>query len=149
MQYTVEIEIELPRDRVIALFSDPENMKHWQEGLIGYEHLSGTPGEIGGKTQMEYQMGKRKIKMVETITKKDFPDEFAASYEASNVFNIVDNTFVTVNQERTKWVSFNEFQFKGFMKIIGFLFPGSFKKQSLKVMKDFKVFSESRNTSDQ
>lgn len=143
MQYTSEIEIELPRDQVIELFSDPENMKHWQDGLVGYEHLSGTPGEIGSKTQIEYLMGKRQIKMVETITKRDFPDEFAAHYEANKVFNIVDNTFVPVNDKRTKWVCYNEFQFKGFMKIIGFLFPGSFKKQSLKVMKDFKAFAES------
>jgi hypothetical protein len=38
-----------------------------------------------------------------------------------------------------------EFQFKGFMKIIGFLFPGAFKKQSLKYLVDFKQFAEIEN----
>ena len=36
----------------------------------------------------------------------------------------------------------NEFQFKGFMKLIGFFMPGAFEKQSFKYMKDFKAFAE-------
>lgn len=142
MKYTVEIDIDLPRDRVIELFDSSENMKHWQEGLVSYEHLSGTPGEVGAKMKLQYKMGKREIEMVETITKRELPDEFAGTYEAKNVFNIVDNTFVSVSEDKTKWVSYNEFQFKGFMKIIGFLMPGAFKKQSYKYMEDFKQFAE-------
>jgi hypothetical protein len=36
-----------------------------------------------------------------------------------------------------------EFQFKGFMKIIGCLFPGEFKKQTLKYYIDFNKFVDS------
>ncbi len=142
MKYTVEIDIDLARDRVIELFDSSENMKHWQEGLIDFEHLSGTPGEVGAKMKLLYKMGKREIEMVETITKRDLPDEFAGTYEAKNVFNIVDNTFLAISENKTKWVSYNEFQFNGFMKLIGFLMPGAFKKQSLKSMQDFKRFAE-------
>lgn len=142
MKYTVEIDIDLPRDRVIELFDSTENMKHWQEGLVSHEHISGTPGEVGAKMKLQYKMGKREIDMVETITKRELPDEFAGTYEAKNVFNIVDNTFVAVSTHKTKWVSYNEFQFKGFMKLIGFIMPGAFKKQSLKYMQDFKQFAE-------
>ena len=35
-----------------------------------------------------------------------------------------------------------EFRFKGFMKIIGLLMPGAFKKQSKKYLEDFKYFVE-------
>jgi len=40
-------------------------------------------------------------------------------------------------------VSESEFEFAGFgMKLIGFLMPGAFKKQSLKYLTDFKDFAE-------
>ena len=35
-----------------------------------------------------------------------------------------------------------EFQFKGFMKIVAFIMQGAFKKQSLKYMTAFKTFAE-------
>ena len=35
-----------------------------------------------------------------------------------------------------------DFQFSGFMKIIALFMPGMFRKQSLKMMQQFKVFAE-------
>ena len=142
MKYTVEIDIDLPRDRVIELFDSTENMKHWQEGLVSAEHLSGTPGEVGAKMKLKYKMGKREVEMVETITKRNLPDEFAGTYDAKGVHNIVDNTFIEISESKTKWVAYQEFQMKGMMKIIAFIMPGAFKKQSMKYMKDFKAFAE-------
>ena len=142
MKYTVEIDIDLPRDRVIELFDSTENMKHWQEGLVSAEHLSGTPGEVGAKMKLKYKMGKREVEMIETITKRNLPDEFAGTYDAKGVHNIVDNTFIEISESKTKWVAYQEFQMKGMMKIIAFIMPGAFKKQSMKYMKDFKAFAE-------
>ena len=142
MKYTVEIDIELPRSRVIELFDSTENMPKWQEGFISAEHLSGTPGEVGAKMKLKYKMGKREIEMVETITKRNLPDEFAGTYDAKGVHNIVDNTFIEISNSKTKWVAYQEFQMKGMMKIIAFIMPGAFKKQSMKYMKDFKAFAE-------
>ena len=45
---------------------------------------------------------------------------------------------------RTKYISEQEFQFKGFMKVIGFIMPGAFKKQSMKYLEAFKNFAESQ-----
>ena len=67
MKYTLEIDIHLPREKVIELFDNPDNMKHWQPGLLSFEPLSGTPGTVGAKSQLKYLMGKREIEMVETI----------------------------------------------------------------------------------
>ncbi len=47
MEYTNEITIEQPRSLVVELFDDPENMKHWQEGLLELEHVSGDLGQPG------------------------------------------------------------------------------------------------------
>ena len=145
MKYSLDIEINKPIDRVIALFDDSDNLDKWMEGLLSFEHLSGTPGQPGATSSLKFKMGKREIEMVETITVRNLPDEFTGTYEAKGVFNIVKNRFVKLDEQRTKYITDQEFQFKGFMKIIGFLMPGSFKKQSMKYLVAFKEFVESQD----
>ncbi len=41
-------------------------------------------------------------------------------------------------------MSEQEFNFTGFMKLVAWLMPGMFKKQSLKYQQDFKRFAESQ-----
>lgn len=143
MKYTCEITINLPREKVIEKLDNADNMKHWQKGLLDYEILSGTPGEEGAKMRLDYQMGKRSISMVETITKRDFPREFNANYDTKGVHNIQLNHFNEVDSQTTKWTSESEFQFSSFgMKLMGWMMPGAFKKQSLKYLEDFKNFAE-------
>ncbi|MCD6017364.1 MAG: superfamily protein [Bacteroidetes bacterium] len=142
MKYSSEIEINQPIDKVIALFDNADNMKKWMEGLQSFEHLSGTPGQVGAKSKLVFKMGKRELEMIETITVKDLPREFSGSYEAKGVFNIVKNKFIALPDHRTRYVSEQEFQFKGFMKLFGLLMPGAFKKQSMKYLTDFKQFAE-------
>ena len=143
MKYSSEIIIDLPREEVIRKLDSTENMKHWQRGLIGYKHLEGTPGKEGAKMELEYKMGKRSMVMTETITKNIFPEEFHANYDAKGVHNVQKNFFHEISPSQTKWVSESEFQFAGFgMKLMGFLMPGAFKKQSLKYLNDFKNFAE-------
>ncbi|MGI9518032.1 MAG: hypothetical protein ACR2NP_13345 [Pirellulaceae bacterium] len=87
-------------------------------------------------------MGKRNLEMIESITSRNFPNEFDGTYETKGVFNIVKNRFVELSPGKTRWISENEFQFSGFMKVIGFLMKGTFPKQSLKYLQDFKAFAE-------
>jgi hypothetical protein len=143
MKYTCEITINLPREEVIEKFDNAENMKHWQKGLLNYKNLSGTPGEEGAKMRLDYKMGKRSLSMVETITKRDLPREFNANYDTKGVHNIQRNYFHEVDSQSTKWTSGSEFQFSSFgMKLMGWLMPAAFKKQSLKYQEDFKNFAE-------
>lgn len=142
MKYSVSIEIDKPINEVIALFDNPDNLKKWMDGLQSFEHLSGTPGEVGAKSLLKFKMGKRDIEMIETVTVRNLPEEFSGTYEAKGVFNIVKNKFVALPNNRTKYTTEQEFQMKGFMKIIGALMPGAFKKQSMKYLKDFKAFAE-------
>ena len=142
MKYTSEIEINRPVDKVIELFDNPDNMYNWMEGLQSFEPISGTPGQPGAKSRLKFKMGKREIEMIETITVRNLHDEFSGTYEAKGVFNIVKNKFISLPGNRTKYVSEQEFQFKGFMKIIAFLMPGVFKKQSMKYLSAFKNFAE-------
>ena len=142
MKFTVKIKINLARNKVIELFDSTENLKKWQPGLLSFEHQSGTPGEVGAKSRLQYKTGKREIEMVETITVKNLPDEFSGIYEAKGVWNEVKNYFYKVDKNTNKWVSENEFRCSGFMKIIAFFMPGSFKKETMKYLEYFKEFSE-------
>ena len=142
MKYSVEIEIDLPRDRVIELFDDTENLYKWQEGLLRFEPISGEPGQPGAKSKLAFRMGKRELEMVETITERALPDRFDGTYETKGVYNVVRNRFEALGPDRTRWVSENEFRFSGFMKVIGFLMRGSFPKTSMKYLTNFKAFAE-------
>jgi hypothetical protein len=143
MKYSTEIIIDLPREEVIRKLDNAENMKHWQKGLVNYEFLEGEPGSEGAKMKLEYQMGKRNMVLTETIIKRNFPTEFHATYDAKGVHNIQMNYFQDIDMKQTKWISESEFRFKGLgMKMMGWLMPGAFKKQSMKYLIDFKNFAE-------
>ncbi|WP_420576153.1 SRPBCC family protein [Ekhidna sp.] len=142
MKYTLEIVIDKPRDEVVKLFDNSDNMKYWQKGLISFEHLSGEPGKQGAESLLKYEMGKRKIEMIETITFNGFPDEFHSNYQTNGVVNFQRNHFEEENGQ-TRWISESEFKFKGFMKLMAFFMgKGAFKKQSYSYMEDFKAFAE-------
>ncbi len=142
MQYTVQIDLELPRSRVIELFDDPDNLFKWLRGLQTFEPISGKPGHVGAKSRFVINSGGRACEMVETITKRDLPEEFSGTYDAKGMHNLVINRFTEISPNKTRWVSENVFEFSGFMKLMGLVFKGAFPKQSLKHMEDFKRFAE-------
>ena len=142
MKYTTEVVIDLTKDAFIEKLDNPDNMKHWMRGFLGYENLSGEPGQEGARMNMRFKMGKREMEMVETIIKRNMPDELRMTYDTKGVHNIQKNFFKEENG-KTRWISESEFQFEGLgMKIMAFLMPGSFKKQSRKYAEDFKNFAE-------
>ena len=143
MKYTTEIIIELPRDVCIKKLDNADNMKHWQPGLTSWEMISGKSGEDGAKMCLLYDMGKRKVELVETIIKNSFPSEFHTTYETKGMLNIQHNHFEETAEGHTKWISHSEFQFSSFfMKLMGFLMPSAFKKESAKYLLNFKNFAE-------
>jgi hypothetical protein len=142
MKYSVERELDLPRDKVIALFEDRDGLFEWQEGLQSFEHVSGDPGQPGAVSKLRFKMGKREIDMTETIQRRDLPDLFSGVYEADGVWNLVENHFADLPEGRTLWRIDTEFQCKGFMRVMAFLMPGMFKKQTAKYMDLFKKFAE-------
>jgi len=144
MKYTVEIEINKPIEKVIELFDNPNNWEKWMEGLINFEILNGKFGQPDTKTKLNFKMGKREIEMIETIIVRNLPDELSATYKAKGVFNIVKNRFISITNDRTNYLTEQEFQFSGFMRIIGFIMPKAFKKQSLKQLTNFKNFVENQ-----
>lgn len=146
MKFTCSVDIDLPRQRVVELLDNPENMKHWQDGLISYEFIEGEPGKVGSKMKMRYSNGKREFDLIETITISDFPREFAGTYEATMMKNTMSNLFFERGENRTTWEAHIHYTwFKGFMiKLFVWLSPGTFKKQTQKWLDQFKAFAEAQ-----
>jgi len=143
MKYITEIIVDLPLDEFVAKLDNPENMKYWQKGLVSYKPLSGVQGKEGASMELHYDMGRRQIVMIETILRRNLPYEFHATYEAKGVHNVQRNYFKAMGDSSTKWISESEFQFSGIaMKIMAFIMPGAFKKQSMQYLRDFKAFAE-------
>ncbi len=143
MLYTTEIIVKVPLDVFVKKMNNIDNLKHWQKGLQSTEHISGNPGDLGSKIKLNYKFDKRKMEIIETITKSDFPNEFHATYTTKGMNNVQKNYFSETSDGHTKWTSVNEFTPLSFsMRVMLFLMPSAFKKQSIKYMRDFKNFAE-------
>jgi len=143
MKYSNEMMIDLPVDRVVELFDNPENLKKWQPGLIDYQPLSGIPGEPGAKSRLKFQTQKRRVEMIETVELKNLPDEFSATYEAKGIFNRQWNSFRPAGPGRTRWIIETEFRFDSWgMNVFAWLLPGAFRNQTYQYMELFKAFAE-------
>ncbi len=78
--YTVVIEIELPRSRVVELFDDASEKFKWQPGLYSLEHVSGEPGRPRAVSKLVYTSGLQRIELTETVTGRDLPRSFESCY---------------------------------------------------------------------
>ena len=151
LKYSEEIEINANIDTVTVLFDNPYNMQKYMDGIESYTVLSGNIREVGTKAEIvavsikEEDAIKRKIVMIEEIITNNLPDEKKVTYKADNVYNIVTNRFVRISDSKTKFINEQEFEFTGYMKIIGFLMPGAFKQQSRIYLVNFKDFVENQD----
>ena len=141
--YTIHVDIELPRERVVELFDSSDSLFQWQTGLKKFEHLSGEPGQVGAKSKMIFQMGKREIEIIETITRRDFPGRFDGHYEWGAGENTLENRFIQLGGNTTRWESTCSYKFRTLMlKLMGWIMPGSFRSQNQAFMDNFKEFCE-------
>jgi len=144
VKYACKLVINLPRERMVELFDDPDNMLKWMDGLQRFEHVSGTPGKPGATSRLTFARDNGEtFDMIETLTRYNLPDEISGTYETEGVRNVIENRFVKDGRNRTQWIADNEFQFGGFMRIAAWFMRPLFKRQSLKIMESFKVFAES------
>ena len=65
--------------------------------------------------------------------------------EDDGVYNIVTNKLEVITLNKTRLINKQDFEFKGYMKIISFFMPSAFKKQSRIILESFKNFAEERN----
>ncbi len=99
MKFSCSVTIEKPLDRVIELFDNPDNMSEWQDGYVGFEHISGTAGEPGAKSRLKYT----NMELIETIRVRNLPHEFSGLYEHESMTNTMSNRFSAVSDNTTRW----------------------------------------------
>jgi uncharacterized membrane protein len=143
MKYTCDIEINAPLEKVVPLWDDELNYKEWQDGFKQLVILVGKPKTVGAKSKIVFG-GKQKIELIETIIVNNLPQERTALYEHVHMTNTQTSRFKSLGNNKTLYTSEVEYTaFNGFMiKLIAKLFPGKFKAQSQKWMKQFKAFVE-------
>ena len=148
MKYKCTIQIDLPIDKVAALWNDEAYFKEWQDGFERIEHISGTPNTTGAKSKIIFN-GKHKMELLETIISTNLPNEKVGRYEHIHMTNTQTSSFIAIDEHTTQYTSEVEYtKFNGFMiKLMAKLFPGKFKQQSQKWMNQFKDFAENKATS--
>lgn len=115
MKYTNSIEIDLPRETVAQLLADPARIPKWLRGVVLHEPLSGIHGQLGTKSRVVMQSGKREIELTETITRREpadlhvIPNEivvhFGREIVGAGMWSTVHDRLTEVNPKTTLWVS--------------------------------------------
>ena len=143
LAYSYDLDLDLPRDQVVELFSDHNNAQHWQPTLLRIEHVSGESRQKGAVHRLYHKMGKREVEMTESIDEASPPNRFVAIYEADKVWNRFVCEFTELEGAKTRWHMETEFQCGGIMRLMMIFAPGMFKKQTRQSMQDFKTWAES------
>jgi len=143
LRYTSEIIINKPITTCFTEIVNLDSMKHWQEGLISFAHISGTPRKIGSTIQLNYQFGKRRMELTESVTHRENNTAIHFNFDTKVMHNIQRNSFEAIDETTTKWTSKNEFFPRSFSsRIMLFLIPKAFKKQTQKYLTNFKNYVE-------
>lgn len=153
MKYTVSIEIAMPREKVAQLLADPAHLPKWLRGLVLHEPLRGVHGQVGTTSRVVMQMGQQKFEATETITRREPADlcgisngsavHFEREIVGEGMWSAVCDRLTEAGPDTTLWLQESEYRFSGLlMRLVGLLMPGTFRKQSLQHMQDFKAFAE-------
>ena len=142
MKYSIDISINLPLEKVIALFDNRDKLAMWQEGLKSITPLGGKPGEEGSTSRMVYAGRKSDLEIIETVSRRNFPDEYTAIYTSKGVYNEVSNYFSETEPGHTLWMVVNTFRFKGMMALMAPFMKTAFSSNTLLNMERFKAYAE-------
>lgn len=144
MKYSGAIEINKPREEVVAYFADPQYLGEYQDGFERKELLSGNAGEDGAISKMYYKYGKHDMELTETITANRLPDSFSALYHHKHMDNTMECRFIAVDDNKTRYEWEYEYTRLNWImpRLIAILFPSVYRKQGEKWMNQFKAFVE-------
>ena len=144
MKYNGFIDINKPQNKVAELFANPENNKEYQDGFLKKVLISGQAGNDGAISKMYYKYGKREMELTETIIANRLPESFEAFYHHTHMDNTMKCRFVPLDNNRTRYEYEFEYTRVNWLmpKLMILLFPGMFRKQGEKWVKQFKEFAE-------
>ena len=144
MKFSGAVEIDKPREEVARFFADPQYLGEYQDGFVKKELNSGEAGADGAISTMYYKQGKLDMVLTETIVSNQLPERFEAFYHHKHMDNTMRCTFTELGPNKTRYAYEGEYtRIEWFMpKLIAILFPGMYRKQVEKWMRQFKEFVE-------
>ena len=144
-----EVEIDADPETVWQAFDNVDNLGKWQPTLKSFTHVSGTPGEPGAVSELVYDENGREVVMTETMTEKRKPDFMAGFYDSAWSKATIVNHFEATDHGGTRWVMYANHQFKGFFRILGWMFRKSIRGRTDDWMQRFKLLVESNLASQE
>jgi hypothetical protein len=143
MKFICSTVIDLPINRTIELYQLQEDFNQWHLGFVSKELISGLSNQINTKSKLVYHNNNNVIELVETILPPKSENQFISLYEHKHMINIMTSTFSTITKNQTRLdVEIHYTKFIGFMpKLMAILMPGVFKKQTQKMVDNFKNYA--------
>jgi uncharacterized protein YndB with AHSA1/START domain len=145
MKFKFNTEINQPINKVIALFTDKNDLKNWQHELLSYESVNEIPDGVGAKTKYVH----KSIIIFETILSLNLPGEIRGFYEhkAGKKTVMEHNTvyrFHKLSENKTAFeLEMQEVKFVGLVpKIMAKLMGGMFERYHQNEVNQFKLFAE-------
>lgn len=141
MRFEKSLTIRKPVSEVYALYTDRQELSQWQPDFTNSRQIESYPLP---KYTHQIPLGRRKMKMTETILVQHRPDRCDLQYVLKGVTQTVCNTFSAIEPGVTQWHCLTEYRFTGIMRIISIFMRGNFRTQTEMMMQNFKGFAESR-----
>jgi uncharacterized membrane protein len=144
MKYTCTTVIDLPLEKVVALWNNEEYFDQWQDGFESIVLVDGEKNQAGSRSKITIQQGRRKLELTETILVNNLPAEKKGLYQHKHMSNTQSTRFEAIAENRTRHTSVVEYiHFSGFIpRLIARMLPHLFEQQSQKWMEQFKYFAE-------
>ena len=142
MKLNFEQTIDASLETVWAAFYDSSNNGRWQQNFESYTHTSGDPGRPGAISELVFNENGKTMVVNETITECREPVFLSAIYESKFASTIIVNHFESIEESQTRWTSWCNFTFKGFMKIMALFIAGTIRKRTEDDMHRFKLLVE-------
>jgi polyketide cyclase/dehydrase/lipid transport protein len=140
MKSLVELDIDLPQEKLAELFADPRNNPKWMDDLARIEPVRGELGEAGSVYRMVPKQGPV---FVATVLSRRLPEELRLSLESPGITVAVNGRLIRLSERQTRLVSEETFEFEGaFNKVSGFIAQKAIKAAHRRHMQAFKRFAE-------
>lgn len=143
MQFTFSYVLDRGRAEVWRAFDSVDNMKKWQPTLVGFDRVSGTPGQPGAASRLTYDEGGRSVILTETITLRREPEEFAGRYDSSVASSAIHNRFEVLGPASTRWDVTADVEFRGLWRMLAPFLRGTIRKRTRADLERFKLMLES------
>jgi hypothetical protein len=142
MEYTTDLLIELPRNKVIQFFDNTAYASQWQPGIKSLKLIDGTDREAGARYRIVYEGRKGDLTVEERVLKRNLPDEYTVFQRSRGVKNTIKHIFFETAPQQTMWRTVNHFRFGGMMRLMAPFMKSAFSSNTLLHMERFKIFAE-------